>query len=81
MTSVRYYVVPQNGTWLVKLEDGEYGPYRNQADATNFAIDSARKLGDCGEPCEVFVLQRGELRVVCKFPAANENGGDSPYAV
>ena len=67
MTCV-YYVVPHADAWLVKFEDGEYGPYRNETEATDFAIDSARRLGTSGEHAEVFVLQRDGWRVVAEYP-------------
>ena len=59
-----YYVVPQAAAWLVKFEDGEYGPYRNETDATDFAVSAARQLGACGERSEVFVLRHGERQMV-----------------
>ena len=63
-----YYVVPDADTWLVKFEDGEYGPYRNETDATDFAVGGARLLGTCGESAEVFVLRGGERRIVGEYP-------------
>jgi hypothetical protein len=50
-----YYVVPHADAWLVKFEDGEYGPYPNETKATDFAVNAARQLGTCGERSEVFV--------------------------
>jgi hypothetical protein len=63
-----YYVVPHADAWLVKFEDGEYGPYRNETDATDFAVSAARQLGTWGERTEVFVLRRGERRIIRKYP-------------
>ena len=58
-----YYVVPHANAWLVKFEDGEYGPYRNETDATDFAVRAAWQLGTC-ERSEVFVLRHGERQKV-----------------
>ncbi len=48
MADARYYVVGDHDVWMIKFEDGEYGPYASRDDA----IDAAQKLGTRGErPC------------------------------
>jgi Uncharacterized protein conserved in bacteria (DUF2188) len=52
----RFYVVGDHDAWLVKFEDGEYGPYGNRDEAMVIAIDAAQKLGMRGESAHVCVL-------------------------
>ena len=48
MANARYYIVGDHDVWMIKFEDGEYGPYASRDDA----IDAAQKLGTRGErPC------------------------------
>jgi hypothetical protein len=70
-----YYVVPHADAWLVKFEDGEYGPYRNETDATDFAVRAARQLGTCGERSEVFVLRHGERQMVRTWKPSQKRRG------
>ena len=72
-----YYVVPHADAWLVKFEDGEYGPYRNETDATDFAVSAARQLGTCGERSEVFVLRHGERQMVRSPGSRRKNVAES----
>jgi hypothetical protein len=48
MPHTRYIIVRHEDEWLIKFGDGEYGPYRSQAEAMRVAIDAAQKLGRCG---------------------------------
>jgi hypothetical protein len=53
MPHTRYIIVRHEDEWLIKFGDGEYGSYRNQAEAMRFAIDAAQKLGEQGESTQV----------------------------
>jgi hypothetical protein len=48
MAGARYYVVGDREVWVVKVEDGECGPYTGRDAAVIFAIDAALKLGARG---------------------------------
>jgi hypothetical protein len=52
----RFYVVGDREVWMIKFEDGEYGPYADRDEAVAFAIDAAQKLGMRGESAHVCVL-------------------------
>lgn len=56
MPTSRYFIVRDRGTWLIKYEGEEYGPYKNQDEAMLFAIDAAQKLGAYGEIAEVCLM-------------------------
>lgn len=56
MQNIRYFIVRDRNAWLIKYNDEEYGPYLTQAEATLFAVDAARKLGDRGEHAEVYLM-------------------------
>jgi hypothetical protein len=59
----RFYLVGDHDVWMIKFEDGEYGPYTNRDEAVAFAIDAAQKLGMQGESAHVCVLDDdGRLR-------------------
>ena len=63
MQNARYFVVRDRNAWLIKYNDEEFGPYLTQAEATLFAVDAAKKLGDRGEYAEVFLMSdSGRLR-------------------
>jgi len=60
---MRYIVVRHEDEWLIKVGDGEYGPYRSQAEAMLFAIDAAQKLGEQGEDTQVCMMgEHGHFR-------------------
>jgi hypothetical protein len=42
MPHTRFIIVRHEDEWLIKFGDGEYGPYRSQAEAMLFAIDAAQ---------------------------------------
>lgn len=53
----RYFVVRnQDDEWMIKFEDGEYGPYRSRSEAMLFAIEAAQKLGERGDAAEVCLM-------------------------
>ena len=56
MSDARYYVVGDHDVWMIKFEDGEYGPYAGRDEAVVFAIGAAQKLGTRGECAHVCVL-------------------------
>jgi hypothetical protein len=56
MADARYYVVGDRDVWMIKFEDGEYGPYASSNEAVVFAIDAAQKLGMRGECAHVCVV-------------------------
>lgn len=63
MQGARYFIVRDRNKWLIKFNDEEYGPYLTQAEATLFAVDAARKLGDRGEDAAVFLMSdNGRVR-------------------
>jgi len=63
MPHTRYIVVRDRDEWLIKFGDGEYGPYRTEAEAMLFAIDAAQKLGEQGESTQVCTMgERGLFR-------------------
>lgn len=63
MPCARYFVVRDKDDWLIKFDDGEYGPYASQAEAMLFAIDAAQKLGEYGEAAQVCVMgENGHIR-------------------
>jgi hypothetical protein len=41
MSDARYYVVGDHDVWMIKFEDGEYGPCASRDEAFVFAIDAA----------------------------------------
>jgi hypothetical protein len=64
----RFYVVGDHDVWMIKFEDGEYGPYTNRDEAMAFAIDAARKLNMQGECAHVCVLEDdGRLRSIWRY--------------
>jgi hypothetical protein len=56
MADARYYIVGDHDVWMIKFEDGEYGPYARRDEAVVFAIDAAQKLGTRGERAHVCVV-------------------------
>ena len=56
MQNARYFIVRDRNRWLIKFNDEEYGPYLTQTEATLFAVDAARKLGDRGEDAAVYLM-------------------------
>jgi hypothetical protein len=56
MPHTRYIIVRHEDEWLIKFGDGEYDPYRNQAEAMRIAIDAAQKLGEQGESTQVCMM-------------------------
>jgi len=55
MPDARYYVVADHDRWMIKFEDGEYGPYGTHDEAVCVALQAARKLGEHGECVHVCV--------------------------
>jgi hypothetical protein len=63
MQHARYFIVRDRNQWLIKYNDEEYGPYQTEAEATLFAVDAARKLGERGEKAAVYVMgHNGRMR-------------------
>jgi len=56
MSDARYYIVGDHDVWMIKFEDGEYGPYASRDEAVVFAIDAAQRLGTQGECAHVCVV-------------------------
>ena len=56
MSDARYYIVGDHDVWMIKFEDGEYGPYVSRDEALVFAIDAAQRLGTRGECAHVCVV-------------------------
>jgi hypothetical protein len=56
MSDARYYIVGDHDVWMIKFEDGEYGPYVSRDEAVVFAIDAAQRLGTRGECAHVCVV-------------------------
>jgi len=44
MSDARYYIVGDHDVWMIKFEDGEYGPCASRDEAVVFAIDAAQRL-------------------------------------
>jgi Uncharacterized protein conserved in bacteria (DUF2188) len=78
MVDARFYVVGDRDAWVVKFQDGEYGPYENRDEAMVFAIDAAQKLGMRGESAHVCVLDDdGHLRSKWRYDRAHQLPGDT----
>ena len=58
MPQSRYFVSrnKDDGTWTIKFEDEQFGPYHSQSEAMMFAIDAAQKLGQRGDRAEVCLM-------------------------
>ena len=56
MPTVRYFVVQDRDSWLIRYADEEFGPYNSQGEAMMFAIDAAEKLGKHGESVQVCLM-------------------------
>jgi hypothetical protein len=73
MPHTRYAVVKDQGRWLIKFGDREYGPYLSQAEAMLFAIDAAKKLGEQGEDTQVGLMgEQGDFQPEWSY-------GQDPY--
>jgi len=57
MPQSRYFIVRNSDdTWTIQFEDESFGPYKSQSEATLFAVDAARKLGQRGDAAEVCLM-------------------------
>ena len=55
MAIAHYFVerlTVDNDVWMIKFDDGEYGPYKSQSEAVLFAIDAAEKRDEHGEKAQ-----------------------------
>jgi Arc/MetJ-type ribon-helix-helix transcriptional regulator len=41
---------------MIRFDDEEYGPFRNQSEAVRFAIDAAEKLNEHGEKAQIVII-------------------------
>ncbi|GAB4020639.1 hypothetical protein GCM10028808_62580 [Spirosoma migulaei] len=55
MARTIYYVVTNQGQWMVKLNDIHYGPYQTQSLAIKAAVDAAHSTGSKGGNAQVLV--------------------------
>ncbi|MBF9196666.1 DUF2188 domain-containing protein [Microvirga terrestris] len=57
MARAQYFVVQQNGKWVIKLGDKHYGPYGSgtQREAIKVAVDAANASGKDGFDAQVLV--------------------------
>jgi hypothetical protein len=59
MAVAQYFVerqITHNDVWMIKFDDGEYGPYKSQSEAVLFAIDAAEKRNEHGEKAQVVII-------------------------
>ena len=55
MARLRYFVVIQQGQWMISCDGTHHGPYRTQADAIRAAVDTAHRNGNAGHDAQVLV--------------------------
>ncbi len=75
MSRIQYFVVQQNGKWVVKFGDSYYGPYETgtQREAIKVAIDAAQQTGKDGFDAQVMVHEEsGRFRTEWTY-------GHDPY--
>ena len=59
MPTTRYFVerlTGHNDAWMIRFDDEEYGPFKNQSEAVLFTIDAAEKLNEHREKGQVVVI-------------------------
>ena len=59
MPIARYFVErlkAHSNDWVIKFDDGEYGPYKSQSEAVRFAIDAAEKLNEHAEKAQIVII-------------------------
>jgi hypothetical protein len=57
MAHARYLIVENDGTWTIRFQDEEFGPYQTQAEAMLFAVDAAKKFEKTGGSAQVCVVE------------------------
>ena len=63
MPNSRYFIVQQDDSWRIRFRDGDFGPYRTQAEAMMFAVDAAQQLGQKGDAAQVCLMgENGHFR-------------------
>ena len=45
-----------NGAWIIKFDNEEYGPYKSQNEAVLFAIEAAEERNEHGEKAQVVII-------------------------
>lgn len=53
MASERYFVILENNEWKISFRDEHYGPYPNQQEAIEAAVDAAHAMGEIGIDTQV----------------------------
>ena len=71
MSDARYYIVGDHDVWMIKFEDGEYGPCASRDEAVVFAIDAAQRPSD---------TETGSTRDLFPKSAARDRLGPAPLA-
>jgi hypothetical protein len=59
MPITRYFVerlTAHNDAWMIRFDEEEYGPFKNQSEAVLFALDAAEKLNEHREKGQVVVI-------------------------
>jgi hypothetical protein len=55
MSPEQYTILLQNSEWKISFKDKQYGPYANQGEAIEAAVDAAYAMGEIGIDVEVQV--------------------------
>ena len=53
MASEQYFIIFENNEWKISFKDKHYGPYPNQQEAIEAAVDAAHAMGAIGIDAQV----------------------------
>jgi len=57
MTAEQYFIVLHNNEWKISFKEKHYGPYANQGEAIEAALDAAHAMGEIGIDAQVLVQE------------------------
>jgi hypothetical protein len=57
MAAEQYFIVLHNNEWKISFKEKHYGPYVNQGEAIEAALDAAHAMGEIGIDAQVLVQE------------------------
>ncbi|MGV3770612.1 MAG: DUF2188 domain-containing protein [Sphingobium phenoxybenzoativorans] len=57
----RYIIMQHDGEWKINLDNRYYGPFETIEEATEMAVETARKAADAGYPASVLMMYGSRL--------------------
>lgn len=57
MAREQYFIILENNEWKISFNGEHYGPYPNQLEAVEAAIDAAHAMGEIGINAQVLVQE------------------------